>query len=152
MIMFESFIEYKDKLIPPSGAITETVDAIRQKIQGRGGAVLVWAESEPVGSAQYYVEEDYLYIGRISVLPAWRGRGIGRRIVAYLEDTARTKGLAQVRLEVRQSLPENVNYYTKLNYVLIQEHEYPCKRDRWYTMSKSLSERHLCEGGQRIEI
>ncbi|XEC97317.1 GNAT family N-acetyltransferase [Paenibacillus tarimensis] len=137
-IMYESFIEYKDRLIPPSGALSETTDRIREKILGRGGAILIFYGSEAIGSAQYYAEYGYLYIGRIAVLPAWRGRGIGKSVVLYLEDLARSKGIDQIRLEVRLSLPENVGYYSKLNYKPIEEREYPCKSDRWYIMSKNL--------------
>ncbi|MFC0213954.1 GNAT family N-acetyltransferase [Paenibacillus chartarius] len=137
-IMAEAFSEYKDKLVPPSGALSETTEAIRRKIAGRGGAILVWKESEAVGSAQYYFEDAYLYIGRISVLPAWRGQGIGKAIVSYLEELARSKDVYEVRLGVRLSIPDNVTYYTKLNYSPIEEHEYPGKTDRWYIMSKSL--------------
>ena len=137
-IMYESFIEYKDKLTPPSGAISETTDQIREKISRKGGAILVHDGPEAVGSAQYYVQDDYMYIGRIAVLPGRRGKGIGRAVVSYLEDLARSKGQKQVRLEVRLSLPENVIYYTRLNYIPIEEHEYPCKSDRWIIMSKSI--------------
>ncbi|WP_138493805.1 GNAT family N-acetyltransferase [Paenibacillus pinistramenti] len=139
-IMIEAFAEYQDKLVPPSGALSETTEQIREKLSGRGGTLLVFQDSEAIGSAQYYAKEDYLYIGRISVLPQWRGQGIGKAIVSYLEELAASKSINEIRLGVRLSLPQNVDYYTKLNYKPIEEHEYPCKSDRWYIMSKMLDQ------------
>jgi predicted N-acetyltransferase YhbS len=139
-VMYEAFKEYLGVLHPPSGALRETVEGIRKKIEGRGGSLIVWDESEPVGSTLYYFEEDYMYIGRVSVLPSHRGKGIGRAIIIYLEDLAKRKGYSKTRIEVRLSLPDNLKYYEKLNYIPIEEHEYPDKTDRWYTMSKDLKD------------
>ncbi len=137
-VMYEAFKEYHGILHPPSGALRETAESIRRKIEGRGGAIIVWDKSEPVGSALYYYEQDYMYIGRVSVIPAHRGKGIGKAIIAYLEDLAKSRGYSKTRIEVRLSLPDNLKYYEKLHYIPIEEHEYPDKTDRWYTMSKDL--------------
>jgi hypothetical protein len=40
-IIFEAFKEYDGVLNPPSGALRETVDGIKLKIEGRGGASYV---------------------------------------------------------------------------------------------------------------
>ena len=140
MIIYDAFKEYIGVLHPPSGALRETVEGIRKKIEGRGGALIVWDESVPIGSALYYYENDYMYIGRVSVLPSYRGRGIAKAMIRYLEDLAKGKGYLKTRVEVRLSLPENLEYYTKLKYIPIEEHEYPDKTDKWYTMSKNLLE------------
>ena len=136
--MIRSFEEYTGRLTPPSGALNETVETIRTKISGGGGAIIAWDNTVPIGCAQYYFHEVYMYIGRISVLPKYRGKGIGKLIVHHLEEIGRNKGMPEVRLEVRLSLPENVAYYTKLNYMTIEEHAYPNRTDRWYVMSKAL--------------
>jgi ribosomal protein S18 acetylase RimI-like enzyme len=81
-----------------------------------------------------------MYIGRVSVLPAYRGKGIGREMIYYLEQQAMKMGYAETRVEVRHSLPDNLRLYERLAYIPIQEHEYPEKTDRWYTMSKNLQD------------
>lgn len=137
-IIYESFKEYIGILHPPSGALRETVEGIKRKVEGRGSAIIVWDGSEPMGSALYYFEKDYMYIGRVSVLPKYRGKGIAKKMFTYLEELAVKKGCSKTRIEVRLSLPDNLRYYQKLNYLPIEEHEYPDKTDRWYVMSKVL--------------
>jgi ribosomal protein S18 acetylase RimI-like enzyme len=136
-VMQEAFMQYKGVLRPPSGALRETMDDIRKKTEN-GGAVLAWAGTDPVGSAQYVWAGDYMYIGRVSVVPAYRGKGIGTHMLGYLENAALQAGIYETRVEVRLSIPENVSYYRAMRYEIVEEHEYPEKTDRWYTMRKCL--------------
>ncbi len=137
-VMYESFKEYIGILKPQSGALRETVEGIKKKIEGRGGALLVWDEAKPVGTVLYYYESDYMFIGRVSVLPTYRGKGIGKSLMAYLEDLAKRMGYLKTIVNVRLSLPDNLRYYERLKYIAIEEHEYPDKSDKWYTMCKAL--------------
>ncbi|NOU96654.1 GNAT family N-acetyltransferase [Paenibacillus sp. LMG 31456] len=137
-IMHEAFEQYAGVLVPPSGALSETIEDILHKIEGRGAAILVWDGLEPVGSARFYYVENYMYIGRVAVLPAHRGKGIARYMLSYLEEIARSHSYSETRVEVRLSLPENVDYYKKLQYQIINEQSYPGGEDSWYTMSKSI--------------
>jgi ribosomal protein S18 acetylase RimI-like enzyme len=139
-VMRAAFAEYQAVLNPPSGALRETVDDILNKVENDGGAVLAWASSEPVGSAQYYRKEGYLYIGRVSVLPAYRGEKIGKKLMHFLEKHALEEGIFETRIEVRQSLPNNISYYKGLQYEVLEEHEYPEKTDAWYVMRKCLKD------------
>ncbi len=43
-------------------------------------------------------------IGRMAVLPAWRGRGIGRRLLACLIEQAVAQGLCRVYLHAQQDV------------------------------------------------
>ncbi|WP_276357661.1 GNAT family N-acetyltransferase [Cohnella caldifontis] len=137
-IMREAFEEYQDILNPPSGALREEVDDIRKKIGSGGGAILVWRKGEPIGSAQYYFRDDYMYIGRVSVLAHVRGTGIGKKLMNYLEQIAQDHQVCVTRIEVRKSLPNNISYYQKIGYKILEEHEYPQKTDGWYVMEKEL--------------
>jgi ribosomal protein S18 acetylase RimI-like enzyme len=137
-IMREAFEEYRDVLNPPSGALREELEDTIRKLSPRGGAVLVESDGKAIGSAQYRVEDDYVYIGRISVVTSARGRGIGKQIVNYLEKLAADLGMPEVRLEVRLSLPSNFQFYERLGYQVLQQCRYPNDTDGWYIMSKSV--------------
>jgi putative acetyltransferase len=50
--------------------------------------------------------QDYAEVKRVYVMPTTRGLGLGRRIVATLEETARREGFALLRLETGISQPE----------------------------------------------
>lgn len=136
-IMLESFEEYRGALTPPSGALSESVEDVTIAMK-QGGAILALVDGNPVGSSRYKLCDGYSYIGRISVLPAYRNRGIGRHMVRFSEELTRDLGLFVAQLEVRLSIPSNVSYYTKLGYQVTSLHHYPNKTDSWYTMSKRL--------------
>jgi GNAT superfamily N-acetyltransferase len=86
--MQDSFMEYQDKLFPSSGALRETEASIALKIADHGGAIIVWEDAVPIGTAIYYFIDNYMYIGRVSVIPAYRGKGIGKDIIFYFSSTA----------------------------------------------------------------
>jgi predicted GNAT family N-acyltransferase len=52
----------------------------------------------PVGTARLTAEGR---VGRMAVLPAWRGQGVGTALLAALLDLARARGLTTVRLSAQ---------------------------------------------------
>ncbi len=58
----------------------------------------------------------YLYVGRVSVLPAFRGRGVAAALMAWCEQLAVDRGLHEVRLGVRLGLVRNEALYRRLGY------------------------------------
>lgn len=68
------------------------------------------ATGETVGTARLLNNGQ---IGRIAVLKAWRGRGIGRQLVKTLIDTARSEGRRQVHLHAQTHA---IAFYGKLGF------------------------------------
>lgn len=56
------------------------------------------AEGRPVGTGRLTPQHT---IGRLAVLPEWRGRGVGEALLQALVDLARSLGLAQVELHAQ---------------------------------------------------
>lgn len=104
-IMQAAFAEYRGVLDPPSSAHAETVADVARALAAGDGA-LAWLGTEAVGSARYGRQPAHLAIGRIAVLPAYRGSGIGGALATFLE----------VRLEVRMALDRNLALYERLGY------------------------------------
>src|SRR5690242_14505183 len=71
-----AFDEYDGVLNPPSSVPQETPEKVRAKLAS-GKGVLALLADQVVGSVYYSPESEYLYLGRLAVLPAYRGRGIG---------------------------------------------------------------------------
>jgi GNAT superfamily N-acetyltransferase len=113
--MQAAFEEYEGVLDPPSGAHQETSDSVCRRL-ARGGAVLASIADQPVGFAFYELDEGLLYFGRLSVLPHWRGKGIGGALLDYVERLARGSGAAGVRLGVRLQLPHLIARYERRGY------------------------------------
>ncbi len=114
-MMLAAFREYEEVLTVPSSAMWETVEDVATHIS-LGGAVLARAGAETVGSGRFELREDHVYIGRLSVLPAFRGRGIGAAMMTAMEEYASAKGSLEARISVRVLLPKNVELYERLGY------------------------------------
>jgi len=136
--MREAFQEYAGRLYPESGALRETIEDIERKLARGGGAIIVWNGGDPAGSAQYFFEADHMYIGRVAVIPQYRGHGLGKSMLRFLEDEAARRGCRETRLEVRLSVPENITFYERLQYAAIDHLYYPEGTDSWYVMSKAM--------------
>jgi ribosomal protein S18 acetylase RimI-like enzyme len=111
----QAFEEYRGRLDPPSGAHEETEERVRLKMAS-SQVVVVLAGDVPVACVFYERESDYLHFHRLSVLPAYRRRGVGRLLIDYVENRARALGLTGVRLGVRLALERLRSYYDRLGY------------------------------------
>ena len=61
-------------------------------------------------------EPDALLLDNIAVDPAFQNQGIGRRLLAFAEQTAREAGLTAIRLYTNQAMTENIALYTRTGY------------------------------------
>ncbi|MFN3593390.1 MAG: GNAT family N-acetyltransferase [Thiobacillaceae bacterium] len=59
---------------------------------------LAWAGDTPVGIARLTADA---HIGRMAVLPEWRGRGVGRALLKAALERARARGLPAVHLHAQ---------------------------------------------------
>lgn len=119
-----AFEEHRGKLDPPSGVFKETVETLRDKWQ-HGGAFLARVNGHNAGGVLYEPEETYMYLGRLAVLPEFRGHGVARALVDAVEAQARALHLPTVRLGVRTQLPGNLRLFEHLGYRVIREESHP---------------------------
>lgn len=114
----EAFREYEGIIVPPTRAVLETVDDVREAL-ARGGAALALLGGDPVGVARYEWPCDggkYWFLGRLAVRPPFRRQGIGRALVAWVEQKAASLGADEVRLGVYRIVARNLRYYESLGY------------------------------------
>ncbi len=112
-----SFEQYRGKLEPESGAFRETAEGIAAELARESGAIVAERNGRMIGCVMVKLEEDDLYFGRLAVVPEARGEGIARRLVEAVEDEARRRELAGVRLGVRIVLVENQQLFSSMGYV-----------------------------------
>ncbi|HYZ93013.1 MAG TPA: GNAT family N-acetyltransferase [Actinomycetota bacterium] len=134
-VMLLAYREYQGALPIDSGAHGETIEDVIADMQ-RGGAILA-EDGVPVGSARFVPEDGYLYVGRLSVLPAHRRRGIASAIMRFAEQIAADLGRPAVQVGVRESLPSNARLYESLGYETVSIEAHPRGPDRVLTMVKS---------------
>jgi ribosomal protein S18 acetylase RimI-like enzyme len=112
-----AFEQYRGRLEPESGAFGETAEGIATELAHECGAILAERNGRILGCVMVQLMEDDLYFGRLAVVPEARGQGIARRLIEAVEDEARRRELAGVRLGVRIVLTENQRFFTSLGYV-----------------------------------
>ena len=123
-VVAAAFAQYEGQLDPPSGALAESDESLRAKIRA-GGAWQCTHEQTIVGCAFVTPRDDHLYLGRLAVLPHWRGRGIADLLLARVERQARELGLPSVQMGVRLALPRLIAWYTARGYTLLEERAHP---------------------------
>jgi ribosomal protein S18 acetylase RimI-like enzyme len=120
-----AFAQYAGRLVPESGALSETAASIASELSNGNGAIVAERSGSLLGCVMTRLEEDDLYFGRLAVLPSARGRNLARRLVDAVETEARTRGLPGVRLGVRIALPDNQRLFASLGYREISREAHP---------------------------
>jgi len=114
-VIRSAFGQYRGVLEPPSGALALDAAAVRDLMK-LGGILVCESEGRIVASVFHRTHADHVYLGRLAVLPAFRGRGLGVRLVAEVESLAAGAGCDRVRLGVRLNLPRNREFFERLGY------------------------------------
>jgi len=115
---------------------------IRQKILCPHNIVLVArVQNEIAGFAIMHVGMEEARLNLLAVLPAHRRKGIGRRLVQWLEESALVAGVSVVYLEVRAGAGGAQHFYAKLGYVRVQRvRDYYAGREAALRMARDLWE------------
>jgi ribosomal protein S18 acetylase RimI-like enzyme len=120
-LMHTAFEQYRNVLAPPSGVHRETPAAICEKMK-TARIVLAAEGDQALGCVMYEPRDDSMYLGRLSVLPQARGRGIARELMSYVENVARREGFTQMQLGVRLALTELRAMYERKGYRVAEYH------------------------------
>lgn len=123
-LMLLGFEQFRSILDPPSSAFWETEKDVAAAIE-RGGAALAWMGDVPVGSVRFEPESEWLYIGRLAVIPAARRRGVAQALMLAAEAEALRFGLSEAQLSMREVLPGNRALFEKLGYSVISIEPHP---------------------------
>jgi ribosomal protein S18 acetylase RimI-like enzyme len=105
-LILASFAYMDGRIDPPSSALTLTPQFLKEKAKNEI-AYVAFYNDQLAGCIFCRPELDSLYIGKLAVLPAAQGQGIGRRLLSLAETTAWEHGLAELRLETRIELTGN---------------------------------------------
>ena len=131
-----AFCEYT-WLDPPSGALSESLERVRDDLAAGGGAIAE-LQGEPVGCLRWEPGvKGSLHVRRVAVAPHARRRGIGRELMLWAEEEARRRGCDAVTVGVRIVLPGNLALYRGLGYEIVGEHRHDgCAEVTWLGLRK----------------
>ena len=92
------------------------------------------ADGDVVGcGAVAFLDDETAEIKRMWIAPSARGMGLGRRLLAHLEDHARRAGRTRVLLDTNASLTEAIAMYESCGYVAIPRYNDNPYAERWFT-------------------
>jgi GNAT superfamily N-acetyltransferase len=90
-----------------------------------GGAFFVALDgAEAVGCCGWRLHGDDAELKRMYTAPAARGRGVARRLLTTIEESARAAGCKRVILETGDKQPEAVSLYVSAGYDRIEDFGY----------------------------
>ena len=69
------------------------------------------------GFIVFYAEDRHVMLENVAVLPSAAGRGVGKKLIAFCEDTTRQRGFGAVHLYTNEKMVENLSIYPRLGYV-----------------------------------
>jgi len=88
-----------------------------------GGFLVLWEDGRPLaGGGVKRLDERACEIKRMYVAPEARGRGLGRALLAALEDPARDLGYAVARLDTGPKQPRAQRMYERAGYVPVPDY------------------------------
>lgn len=84
--------------------------------------ILIRDDIMPVGTCRFYeTAPGRAAIGRVVVLPEYRGKGIGRMLIEAAEEWIRELGYSEICMDSRITA---VDFYRKLGYSLVSDEVY----------------------------
>lgn len=123
-IIRQAFVEYEAILDPPSSVGWETVESFRTRM-GDGGVLVVESHNQLIACVLYERRgSDTLYLGRLSVLPAYRGRGLAKQLILAVEAIAQAEQRQTITIGVRLALPHLIAMYQQLGYTITEYHSH----------------------------
>lgn len=114
-VLVASFEQYRLTLDPPSGVFKETPESIARKIES-GGGFMAYDDTTLVGVVLYEFHQDALYLGRLGVLPDYRGQKIAHQLINAVEQVAVAHQAPCIELGVRIGLVSNQQLFKSLGY------------------------------------
>lgn len=113
-VQHAAFAEYATRGAP-SGAMLETATTVREQLTAGTRVAVIEEEGQGVAGIRIRQDPDgAVWFSRLAVVPAARGRGLARDLVAWARDRARAGGAAALACVVREAEHGNIALYEHL--------------------------------------
>jgi ribosomal protein S18 acetylase RimI-like enzyme len=139
-VLYEAFEEYQPFYTPEAfGATTPSAEQIRNRLD-EGPAWAAFEEEKIVGTVSAVISGTALYIRSMAVLPAARGRGLGRKLLEYTQEYANENGIERLRLSTTPFLARAIRLYERYGFQKNEEGPHELYGTPLFTMVKMLRE------------
>ncbi len=125
-----------------SAAVTrwriEAGDCFVADIEGLIVGTVTFYKPDRRMKCHWYKRPDTAHFGQFAVEPALQGKGIGSRLLTYLEEIARTLGFCELALDTAEGATKLFGFYLARRYRLVDQIRWPGKSYDSLVMSKAL--------------
>jgi putative acetyltransferase len=115
-VLFQSFAEHRASYTAAAfAATTPTADGIRRRLH-EGPVWVACHHDAIVGTVSAVSRGDVCYIRSMAILPAARGRGIGRLLLQHVEQFAAAQGCTSLLLSTTPFLTRAIRLYEQVGF------------------------------------
>ncbi len=101
---------------PPKPMTADYHGAVREHL-----VEIALLDGAPVGMIELIPAADHLLLENVAVDPAAQSQGVGRQLMARVEQRAIELGLPLVRLYTNKAFAANIDFYLRLGYAIERE-------------------------------
>lgn len=91
------------------------------------GQLIIEDSGKPIGQVGFDIQEyngkEIGYVNIFYLIPEYRGRGIGKEIIQYVEDFFTKSNVSEYHLRVSSRNEKAINLYTKIGMIKINEED-----------------------------
>jgi ribosomal protein S18 acetylase RimI-like enzyme len=117
----------------------KTLFGVKEKGQLLGVVVLNIRQSKQYKTLEWDDKNgNPLIIHRLAVHPGHLGKGIGKNLLRFAEDYAKSNGFSSIRLDVYKNNPGAVSLYKRAGYAERGEVFFPFRKDPYLCLEKVL--------------
>lgn len=102
-------------------------------------ACITLYKSKGTNRCTWYNEKGVMYFGQFAVEPSYQQKGIGSKMMDFIEKYALEKQADELSLDTSENAQHLIDYYTKRGYRFIQYHKWDEVNYRSIVMSKKLN-------------
>ena len=92
-----------------------------QQFVGRGMSWVAQADNRPVGFLLAEAQEKSLFIVEISLHRVCQGKGLGRKLMAYMQEWASQRHFSELTLTTFRDVPWNAPWYARMGFEVLPE-------------------------------
>lgn len=98
----------------------QSAQAIKDQIEEGAMYYLLFHKNAPAGYFSFTIRETELFLSKIYVKKTKRGKGLGGKMMKFIQDEAASNGLDQISLTVNKNNTKSIAAYSKLGFKKIK--------------------------------
>ena len=87
-----------------------------ENLVAQGRVVVACSNNQLIGFVVFYPTGDVMHLENVAVLPTMCGQGVGKMLIAHVEEAASKQGHCAVELYTNEVMTENLHIYPSIGY------------------------------------